>query len=238
MRRILWVTACLCLCLGSGCYTVLHHPAVDDAEEPVELGVTDDCRACHSGGLDNVFAWSPMSYAPQWQTFYDRPWWERVATNNARIGARAEGSGLPNTRSVGWAPIPAPIAPAPVLTVTAVPVKAAPETRTSAPAEAPRDSEHRSAPAVAPRGTDHGGNPAPAPRTPEAVAGRTTTRASAPRTAPGAPTMGPNAPPPTNDDETSASSAAPDSTAEPESEATPAQSEGQGMPNNRPRPAR
>ncbi len=239
MRRILWVTLCLCLCLslGSGCYTVLRHPAVDDAEAPVELGVTEDCRACHTGGVGNLVAWSPMPCAPQWQTFYEQPWWERVAAGNARIGTRAEGAGMANNRPLPWAA--APVAPASIAPPAVETVKAALEPRSSAPASAPRDAEHGGAPAAGPRDTAHSGNPVPAPRTPEGVAGRAAAAAPAPHPAPVVPPADPNAPPPTNDDDaTPPSSAAPESQAPPESNATPAQSEGQGMPNNRPRPAR
>ena len=95
----------------TGCYTVIKHPKVIDAENPKfehPVYFTDDCGSCHQ---NKAVSFAPMQqpYLPRlnyihenerWSYFYESPWWNRdifYQTSGGNYSSGAGNSPLPTT---------------------------------------------------------------------------------------------------------------------------------------------
>jgi len=144
MRR--GVFAALALCLSSGCYTVLRHPAIEDeavldaeVSAPAVFGSAHDCRSCHEAWR---FAPQPAPICPPTRFSRD-PWWQR----DGLAMQRREGRALANDR---------PPLPAPALEMA------------RRPGPTPGQDDHTQAPSGAASGAMHASAPPDAGRQPPA----------------------------------------------------------------------
>ena len=101
---------------GTGCYTLLKHPAVEyeappEAEgadydyeyEPIAVQWRDDCVSCHTGAEVYYNPTSPFNYYynhgyDRWIWYYDLPWW---ADEAGYYPEEEDSGGLPNPRRFG-----------------------------------------------------------------------------------------------------------------------------------------
>jgi hypothetical protein len=111
MLRVGYFVLTLIFALSTGCYTVIKHPEVVDAENAEfshEIYFSDDCGSCHQEKINN-FALD-NNYSPRlnyiqnndrWHYYYQSPWWYRdiflplPRTNNSS----PENNYLPTTSS-------------------------------------------------------------------------------------------------------------------------------------------
>jgi hypothetical protein len=87
MLRVGYFVLTLIFVLSTGCYTVIKHPGVVDAENAEfshEIYFSDDCSSCHQENVDN-FVYQ-KNYSPhlnyiqnndRWHHYYQTPWWYR-----------------------------------------------------------------------------------------------------------------------------------------------------------------
>jgi hypothetical protein len=196
MRRLLWVA--FLACLVSGCYTMLQHPGIQEANAPVLASETERCITCHSAAeLDDMAWWlhQPGAFTgvtPLWggAWYASQPWWweHPSAPPTANRTSHSQGAALANDRPP-LLPLPASVPP--------------PTIRQPAPPETPpvaRESESIPPP--------HAGQPAAGPNPPASEAphppvggarsgaSATTPGNPAPQPAPAAPSGGSTPAPP------------------------------------------
>jgi hypothetical protein len=96
--------------LGTGCYTVIKHPAITDSSNP-EFGhgvyYTDNCQDCHGNSeislnvndTPNLPRLNYIHRNERWSYYYDAAWWQRdMFTYNPLSPSQNSGNGpLPTT---------------------------------------------------------------------------------------------------------------------------------------------